>query len=93
LINMCKIAIVFCKAQGALPDGIGGYQPVTLGEHRPADDPLVRRHPDAFSPDPRFGMRWSGEPPEYMALPPDAPIPVEMTARAGERRPGMLRRG
>jgi hypothetical protein len=46
-----------------------------LGQHYLADDPLVIAHPDLFTKDCRYGLKWSGEPPEVMRLPPDADEP------------------
>jgi len=61
--------------------------PVELpsGTHWPADDPVVKAHPDWFSRDPRFGMVYSVEPTGY-----DAPV-EQATAAPGERR--NIRRG
>jgi hypothetical protein len=61
---------------------------VEKGQHFPADDPLVKRFPERFSPDPRYGMRWTGTPPTEMAEAPGrASAPVEQaTAAPGEQR-------
>jgi len=66
-----------------LPSGIRGI--VQKGTHWPADDPVVKAHPDWFSRDPRFGMVYSVEPTGY-----DAPV-EQATAAPGERR--NIRRG
>jgi hypothetical protein len=81
--------VVYVKVDSAvvtLPDGT----PWTLmkGQHYPADDPVVRANPGMFSPDPRYGVTWTGPPPAELAEP-----PVEQaTAGPGERR-GAVRRG
>jgi hypothetical protein len=36
---------------------------VRAGTHWPAEDPVVKAHPDAFSEDPRYGLFYSVEPP------------------------------
>lgn len=54
---------------------------VHKGSHWPADDPIVRQHPTAFSPDPRYGMQYSQEPQGW-----DAPPVETATAAPGERR-------
>jgi hypothetical protein len=79
------IDVVYAKyyASLSLPDG--SSVSVALGQHYPAADPVVRAFPDAFSPDPRYGMSYTGEPPGYMALPPGVPI-EQATARPGDRR-------
>jgi hypothetical protein len=64
--------------------------PVKKGDHFSANDPLVKRFPERFSPNPCFGMRWTGTPPPEMADPPGQPsrsVPVEqVTAAPGEKR-------
>ena len=49
-----------------------GY-PLTVqgGSHWLADDPLVLAHPDLFTRDCRYGLAFSGEPPECLSIPPD----------------------
>lgn len=59
----------------------GGSGTVVFGSHWPADDPIVRAHPDLFSDDARYGMNYSVEPAGY------GDPPVEMaTAAPGEKR-------
>lgn len=66
-----KIEVKYAKAVQmlTLPDGSSTL--VRIGQHYPADDPIVQAHPEAFSDDPRYGMNWTGQAPAYMALPPD----------------------
>lgn len=62
---------------------------VHKGSHWPADDPVVKAHPDLFSDDPRYGLSYSAQPEGW-----DAPEghPVEQATKApGEKRP--TRRG
>lgn len=67
---------------------------VQKGSHWPADDPVVKQHPDLFSSDPRYGMSYSVQPEGW-----DAPVqqagrnaPVEQATKApGEKR--QTRRG
>ena len=65
---------VFAKATAVLGDL--GY-PVTVqgGSHWLADDPLVVAHPDLFTADCRYGLAWSGDPPECLSVPPDGEDP------------------
>lgn len=63
------------------------HRAVHVGEHYPADDPVVKAMPDAFSPDPRYGVQWTGPPPPEMA---EAPV-EQATAGPGEKR--NVRRG
>lgn len=72
---MNEIRVVYAKSTISLPTVNGANIHVRQGSHWPADDPLVREHPNEFSNDPRFGMCWSGQPPAYMALPPGEPLP------------------
>lgn len=62
----------------ALPGG--GRMRVTKGGHWPADDPVVKAHPELFSADARYGLTFSAEPRGY-----DAPV-EQATAAPGERR-------
>lgn len=66
---------VFAKSTAVLNDL--GY-PVTVqgGSHWLADDPLVVAHPDLFTTDCRYGLAWSGDPPECLSVPPDAADPL-----------------
>lgn len=58
---------------------------VRKGSHWPADDPVVKDHPDLFSADPRYGLSYSVEPEGFDA-------PVETATKApGEKR--QTRRG
>ena len=67
------------------------HRAVRMGEHYPADDPVVKAMPDAFTADPRYGLQWTGAPPPEMAEAP-AEEPVEQaTAGPGEKR--NVRRG
>jgi hypothetical protein len=58
------------------------HRAIRQGEHWPADDPVVKAMPDAFSPDPRYGVQWSGPPPPELA---EAPV-EQATAGPGEKR-------
>lgn len=63
------------------------HRAIRQGEHWPADDPVVKAMPAAFSPDPRYGVQWSGSPPAELA---EAPV-EQATAGPGEKR--NVRRG
>ena len=68
-----------------LPNGASGT--IHKGTHWPADDPIVRAHPDLFSDDPRWGMNYSVEPEGYNDPPRSSDTPVEQaTAAPGEKR-------
>lgn len=54
---------------------------VHKGSHWPANDPVVKRHPEAFSTDPRYGLQYSEEPKGW-----DDPPVEQATAAPGERR-------
>lgn len=54
---------------------------VRHGSHWPADDPIVRQHPEAFSTDPRYGLQYSQEPEGW-----NEPPVETATAGPGERR-------
>lgn len=54
---------------------------VRQGSHWPANDPIVRQHPEAFSTDPRYGLQYSQEPSGW-----DDPPVETATAAPGERR-------
>jgi hypothetical protein len=75
--------VVYAKYSGqvTLPDG--GRAAVQGGSHWPASDPVVAANPAMFTPDPRYGLQWYGDPPPEMSEP-----PVEQASAApGEKRP------
>jgi len=75
--------VVYAKDTAQIPTVECGLVLVRAGEHWPASDPVVKAAPTLFSPDPRFGLRYSAVP---------EPEPLEQaTAAPGERR--TVRRG
>jgi hypothetical protein len=78
-----KVVYATTTAPVQLPSGISGV--IQKGSHWPADDPVVRAHPEYFSDDARFGLNYSEEPEGY-----DAPVETA-TAAPGEKR--QARRG
>jgi hypothetical protein len=78
-----QIVYATSTANVGLPNGVSGV--VQQGTHWPADDPIVLANPSLFSPDPRYGLRYSQEPEGYGD-------PVEQaTSAPGEKR--NVRRG
>ena len=65
---------VFAKATTVAND-LGFPFTVQGGTHWLADDPLVTARPDLFTVDCRYGLSFSGEPPEVLRLPPDEDEP------------------
>lgn len=61
---------VFAK-QTAVANDTGTPVTVQGGSHWLADDPLVAARPDLFTADCRYGLAYSGEPPECLMVPPD----------------------
>lgn len=55
------------------------------GTHWPAEDPVVKAHPAAFSSDTRYGMRYSRVPDGYD---PETLEPLETAAVGGAARDG-----
>jgi hypothetical protein len=78
-----KVVYAITDAPVVTESGISGM--VRKGSHWPADDPVVRAHPEYFSDDARFGLNYSEEPEGY-----DAPVETA-TAAPGEKR--QARRG
>jgi hypothetical protein len=74
------IRVVFATDTRRVELPTGGYGVIQKGTHWPADDPIVKAHPDVFSDDPRWGMLYSREPEGY-----DAPV-EQTTAAPGEKR-------
>lgn len=86
---MSGIEVVYAMARALLPSSTGRSILIVKGSHWPVTDPVVKGHPQLFSPDPRWGMHYSVEPEGY-----NDPIggAVEAaTATPGERR--AVRRG
>ena len=73
---------VYAVTTAILSTPEGGQVRVFAGTHWPAEDPLVRSHPDIFSDDPRYGLSYTAEP---------AAEVEEATANPGQRR--SVRRG
>jgi hypothetical protein len=93
---MASIQVVFATETASLRLGDGAMMVVQKGSHWPANDPVVKQFPNHFSADPRYGLKWTGDAPAYMALPPNVPLTSESevettTAGPGERR--NIRRG
>lgn len=73
--------VVYATSTGLVTDPATGVRgTVQKGSHWPADDPVVKAHPDLFSEDPRWGMNYSVEPDGW-----DAPV-EQATAAPGEKR-------
>ena len=70
----------------------GAGEPVNLGEHWLADDPIVRAYPDFFTSDPRYGLRSSrplgedGYPEGHASSKRSAGAVETATAAPGEKR-------
>lgn len=75
------IECVYATADFPATSPTGARLMVRKGTHWPADDPIVRQHPDAFSEDSRYGMQYSQEPAGW-----DAPPIESATAAPGEKR-------
>lgn len=78
--------VVYAVETAQIPTEECGVVLVKKGEHWPADDPAVKASPSLFSADPRYGLRYSAEPPGYN----DPPV-EQATAAPGEKR--SVRRG
>jgi hypothetical protein len=61
---------VFAKATTVV-DNLGYPVTVAGGSHWLADDPLVAERPDLFTKDCRYGLAYSGDPPECLSIPPE----------------------
>lgn len=61
---------VFAKTTTVLND-YGFPLTVQMGTHWLADDPLVQQRPELFTTDCRYGLTWTGDPPECLAIPPE----------------------
>lgn len=65
---------VFAKSTAVVND-LGSPVTIQGGSHWLASDPLVVARPDLFTRDCRYGLAWSGEPPECLTIPPDGDDP------------------
>lgn len=61
---------VFAKTTATVGD-LGYPITVPAGSHWLASDPLVVAHPDLFTGDCRYGLAYSGDPPECLSVSPD----------------------
>jgi hypothetical protein len=76
-----SITPVFAKATTVVTLPGGAQARLRTGDHYPDDDPLVLGHPDLFSSDPRYGLRYTARPAGL-----DDPPVETATAGPGERR-------
>lgn len=81
--------VVFATDSVSLTVPDGGQVYVQKGSHWSANDPVVRAFPQWFANDPRYGLSWTGNPPEELSEPPLE----QATAAPGERRNVRVRRG
>ena len=72
---------VFAKVTTSASD-LGYPIPVQGGSHWLADDPLVRARPDLFTADCRYGLAYSGEPPECLSVPPEDELAADDSSQA-----------
>ncbi len=77
--------VVYATRTASVPAN-GGAGVVRKGSHWPADDPVVKAHPDLFSSDPRFGLNYTVQPEGW-----EDPPAETATAAPGEKR--QTRRG
>lgn len=76
---------VFAKCTAVASD-LGYAIAVEGGSHWLADDPLVLARPDLFTQDCRYGLSFSGEPPECLSVPPeDEPAAPAASRQQGRR--------
>lgn len=61
----------------------GESVPVQKGTHWPATDPVVKAYPALFTPDPRYGLRYTAAPPGHDV---NLNEVEEATANPGEKR-------
>ena len=72
---------VFAVSDFPVNNEDGGSLQVWKGSHWAADDPVVRRYPDRFTTDPRYGLNFTVPPVGY-----DDPPVEQATAAPGEKR-------
>lgn len=72
---------VFATQDFPVETAQGGRAMVWKGSHWPTTDPVVRRFPDRFSADPRWGLQYTEEPQGW-----DDPPVEQVTAAPGEKR-------
>ncbi len=77
------IPVVYAMGSETVGMADGSSVPVMKGTHWPAEDPVVRRRPALFSPDPRYGLLYTTAPTGYDG---DLNEVEEATANPGERR-------
>ena len=75
------ITPVFAKATTVVTLPGGAQARLRTGDHYLDDDPIVLGHPDLFSSDPRYDLRYTARPTGL-----DGPPVEEATAAPSERR-------
>lgn len=61
--------IVFARATAYVLSPTGQRKLIQIGQHWPANDPIVKQYPEMFSTDSSYGLEFSA--------PPDVAEPVE----------------
>jgi len=79
--------VVYATGTTSVHTPDGARVTTRIGEHWPADDPVVVANPGLFSTDPRYGLAYSSRPASL-----DEPPVEQVTAGPGEKR-GTVRRG
>jgi len=80
--------VVYAKTTTMVIRPSGAGVNIRKGEHWPANDPVVRDHPELFSRDPRVGLRVSAP----LVDDDDQPVIERATAAPGEKRVTRRRR-
>lgn len=76
-----SIEVVYARANASPGLPGGGQVSVRVGQHWPADDPIVAQYPELFSPVPFWGLSFTRKPKGF-----DDPPVETATAAPGERR-------
>lgn len=87
LEGVSAVDVVYAKTTASVHMPAGDQRTVRIGEHWPADDPIVEAHPHLFDADPRYGLTFSRRPSSL-----DEPPVEQVTAAPGESR-SRVRRG
>jgi hypothetical protein len=84
------VDVVYAKTTTHVTSPQGHAVLVILGQHWPANDPIVEAYPSVFSADPVYGITFSVMPvaqPAELSKPPEPAKPIESTtASPGEKR-------
>lgn len=87
--------VVYARNTGHYASPAGHSVLIVMGQHWPANDPMVLQYPDAFTDDPRMGLQFSTTPvvtEPAITDPNPKPAPTQKRVESATSNPGEARK-